>query len=104
MKTLVLVEHDGSSIKDATLATVTAASQLGEVHLLVAGSGVGGVADAAAKIDGVQKVHVADGAHLEHQLAEDVAPEGRRAGPREAPMRLILRPAPRWPVLVRRLD
>jgi len=74
MKNLVLVEHDGSSIKDATLATVTAASKLGEVHLLVAGKGVGGIADAAAKIAGVQKVHVADGAHLEHQLAEDVAP------------------------------
>ncbi len=74
MKTLVLVEHDGSSIKDATLAAVTAASQLGEVHLLVAGKGVGGVADAGTKIAGVQKVHVADGGHLEHQLAEDVAP------------------------------
>lgn len=74
MKTLVLVEHDGAHIKDATLATVTAASELGEVHLLVAGKGVAGVADAAAKIAGVQKVHVADGAHLEHQMAEDVAP------------------------------
>jgi electron transfer flavoprotein alpha subunit len=74
MKTLVLVEHDGSSVKDATLAAVTAAAKLGEVHLLVAGKGVGGVADAATKIAGVGKVHVADGAHLEHQLAEDVAP------------------------------
>ncbi|HEU0309944.1 MAG TPA: FAD-binding protein [Sphingomicrobium sp.] len=74
MKTLVLVEHDGSHIKDATLATVTAAAKLGEVHLLVAGKGVGGIADAAAKITGVAKVHVADDAHLEHQLAEDVAP------------------------------
>ena len=74
MKALVLVEHDGSSVKDATLAAVTAAAKLGEVHLLVAGKGVGGVADAAAKIAGVGKVHVADGAHLEHQLAEDVAP------------------------------
>jgi electron transfer flavoprotein alpha subunit len=74
MKTLVLVEHDGKQIKDATLAAVTAASQLGEVHLLVAGSGVGAVAEAAAKIGGAGKVHVADGAHLEHQLAEDVAP------------------------------
>ena len=74
MKTLVLVEHDGGAIKDATLATVTAAAQLGEVHLLVAGSGVGAVAEAAAKIAGAGKVHVADGAHLEHQLAEDVAP------------------------------
>jgi electron transfer flavoprotein alpha subunit len=74
MKTLVLVEHDGLHIKDATLAAVTAASQLGEVHLFVAGKGVGGIADAASKIAGVGKVHVADGAHLEHQLAEDVAP------------------------------
>jgi electron transfer flavoprotein alpha subunit len=74
MKTLVLVEHDNAAVKDATLATVTAASKLGEVHLLVAGKGVGGIADAASKIAGVGKVHVADGAHLEHQLAEDVAP------------------------------
>ena len=74
MKTLVLVEHEGGAIKDATYATVTAASELGEVHLLVAGSGVGAVADAAARIAGAGKVHLADGAHLEHQLAEDVAP------------------------------
>ena len=74
MKTLVLVEHEGGAIKDATLATVTAASQLGEVHLLVAGKGVGAVAEAAAKIVGAVKVHAADAAHLEHQLAEDVAP------------------------------
>ncbi len=74
MKTLVLVEHDGGAIKDATLATVTAASQLGEVDLLVAGSGVGAVGEAAAKIAGAGTVHVADAAHLEHQLAEDVAP------------------------------
>ena len=74
MKTLVLVDHEGGAIKDATLATVAAASQLGEVHLLVAGKGVDGVAQAASKIAGVGKVHVADGAHLEHQLAEDVAP------------------------------
>ena len=74
MKTLVLVEHEGGAVKDATLATVTAASQLGEVHLLVVGAGVGAVAEAAAKIAGVGKVHLADAAHLEHQLAEDVAP------------------------------
>ena len=74
MKTLVLVEHEGGAIKDATLATVTAASQLGDVHLLVVGAGVGAVAEAAAKIAGAGKVHLADAAHLEHQLAEDVAP------------------------------
>ena len=78
MKTLVLVEHDGSQIKDATLAAVTAAGQLGEVHLLVVGKGAEGVGGAAAQIAGVQKVHVADAAHLEHQLAEDVAPIAAR--------------------------
>jgi len=74
MKCLVLVEHEGGQLKDATLAAVTAASKLGEVHLLVAGSGVGGVAEQAAKIAGVGKVHVADDAAYEHQLAENVAP------------------------------
>jgi electron transfer flavoprotein alpha subunit len=74
MSVLVLVEHDGSAIKDATLATVTAAGKLGEVHALVAGNGIGGVADAAAKIAGVSKVLVADAPHLSHDLAENVAP------------------------------
>ena len=74
MKTLVWVEHEGGAVKDATLSAVTAASKLGEVHLLVAGEGVGAVADAAAKIAGVVKVHVADGAALAHALPENVAP------------------------------
>ncbi len=74
MKTLVLVEHEGGAIKDATLPAVTAASQIGEVHLLVAGANVGAVAEAAAKITGVGKVHVADAPELEHLLAEAIAP------------------------------
>jgi len=74
MKTLVWVEHDGQAVKDATLAVVTAASKLGEVHLLVAGQGVDGVAAEAAKIAGVGKVHVADDAAYAHALAENVAP------------------------------
>ena len=74
MKTLVWVEHDNASVKDATLAVVTAASQLGEVHLLVAGSGCAAVADEAAKIAGVGKVHLADDAAYANALAENVAP------------------------------
>ncbi|RZM25028.1 MAG: electron transfer flavoprotein subunit alpha/FixB family protein [Sphingomonas sp.] len=74
MKTLVWVEHDGQVVKDATLSAVTAASKLGEVHLLVAGQGVDAVAAAAAKIAGVGKVHVADDAAFAHALAENVAP------------------------------
>ncbi len=74
MKCLVWVEHEEGQLKDATLPTVTAASKLGEVHLLVAGAGVGGVAEQAAKIAGVGKVHVADDAAYGHGLAENVAP------------------------------
>ena len=74
MKTLVWVEHDNTSLKDATLATVTAAAKLGEVHLLVAGSGCRAVADAAAQIAGVGKVHLADNAAYGHGLAENIAP------------------------------
>jgi electron transfer flavoprotein alpha subunit len=73
-KTLVWVEHDNASVKDATLAAVTAASQLGEVHLLVAGSGCAAVADEAARIAGVGKVHLADNAAYANALAENVAP------------------------------
>ena len=74
MKTLVLVEHDNTEVKDATLASVTAASKLGEVHLLVAGADCAGVADAAAKIAGVGKVHLADDAAYKDMLAENIAP------------------------------
>src|SRR3546814_8499706 len=74
MKTLVWVEHDGKAVKDATLSAVTAAAKLGEVHLLVAGKGVDGVAAEAARIAGVGKVYVADGAAHAHELVENVAP------------------------------
>ena len=73
-KTLVWVEHDNAVVKDATLAAVTAASQLGEVHLLVAGAGCAAVAEAAAQIAGVGKVHLADAAAYGNALAENVAP------------------------------
>ena len=74
MKTLVLVEHDNTKVHDATLAVVTAAGKLGEVHLLVAGHNCASVAEAAAKIAGVGKVHVADDAAYANGLAENVAP------------------------------
>jgi len=74
MKTLVLVEHDNTRVQDATLAVVTAAAKLGDVHLLVAGHNCGAVAEAAAKIAGVGKVHVADDAAYANGLAENVAP------------------------------
>ena len=74
MAALVVAEHDNASLKDATFNTVTAAKALGEVHVLVAGSGCQAVADAAARIDGVAKVLLADDAAYEHPLAEVLAP------------------------------
>ena len=74
MSVLLLVEHRDGKLLDATLPAVTAAAKLGEVHALVAGSNVGAVADAAAKVAGVAKVLVADAPHLDHDLAEGVAP------------------------------
>ena len=74
MKTLVWVEHDNASVKDATLAVVTAASQLGEVTALVAGSSCDGAASAAAQIAGVAKVLKADAAAYGAFLPENIAP------------------------------
>ncbi len=74
MKTLIWVEHDNASVKDATLAVVTAAAALGEVTALVAGAGCGGAATAAAAIAGIGKVLKADDAAYAHALPENVAP------------------------------
>jgi electron transfer flavoprotein alpha subunit len=74
MAALVIAEHDNASLKGSTLNTVTAASECGgEVHVLVAGAGCGAAAEAAAKIAGVTKVLVADGAQFADGLAENVA-------------------------------
>ncbi|MGI4845806.1 MAG: electron transfer flavoprotein subunit alpha/FixB family protein [Janthinobacterium lividum] len=74
MVALVIAEHDNGSLKGATHHTVTAASQCGgEVHILVAGSGCGAAAEAAAGIAGVSKVLVADAPHFADGLAENVA-------------------------------
>jgi len=74
MTALLLAEHDNKSLKDATAKALTAAKALGgDVHVLVAGKDARGVAEAAAKLDGVGKVLLADGAAYEHMLAEPVA-------------------------------
>ena len=74
MTVLVIAEHDGAAIASATLNTLAAAAKIGgDVHLLVAGQGLGAVADAAAKIACVAKVLVADNAAYAHQLPENVA-------------------------------
>jgi electron transfer flavoprotein alpha subunit len=74
MATLLLAEHDNKSLKDATAKALTAAKALGgDVHILVAGKDCKAAADAAAKLDGVAKVLLADSATYEHHLAEPLA-------------------------------
>jgi electron transfer flavoprotein alpha subunit len=74
MSVLVLAEHEAGALKAATLNTVTAARRIGgDIHLLVAGSSVAAVAEAAARIDGVAKVLVAEDAALDHALAEPLS-------------------------------
>jgi electron transfer flavoprotein alpha subunit len=71
MAVLVIAEHDGASLADATNKVVTAATKFGgDVDILVAGEGAGDVAAAAAKVSGVRKVLHADGATVGKQLAE----------------------------------
>jgi len=74
MTILILAEHNNAALGSATLNTVAAAQKIGgEIHVLVAGGGAAGAAQAAAAIPGVAKVLVADAAHLAVPVAENVA-------------------------------
>ncbi len=75
MNILVIAEHDNSSLKPATLNSVTAAQDIGgDIDILVVGSDCQGAAEQAANVAGISKVLVADNAAHAHQLAENVAP------------------------------
>ena len=73
MTALVLIDHADGQIAQASRAAIAAAGQLGEVHVLVAGSGIGAVAEAAARIAGVSRVLRADAPSLDKLLAEPLA-------------------------------
>jgi electron transfer flavoprotein alpha subunit len=74
MTTLLLAEHDNASLKDATAKALTAARAMGgPVHVLVAGANCAAAAAEAAKLEGVDKVLVADAPAYEHRLAEPLA-------------------------------
>ena len=75
MSILVLAEHDNNELNPATLNAVAAAAQVGgDIDILVAGSGCGAVADAAAKVAGVNKVLCADSAEYANGIAENMIP------------------------------
>jgi electron transfer flavoprotein alpha subunit len=74
MTTLLIAEHDNAQLKDATHKALSAAKALGApVHVLVAGSNARPAAEAAAKLEGVEKVLLADSPAYEHMLAEPTA-------------------------------
>jgi electron transfer flavoprotein alpha subunit len=74
MSVLLLAEHANGILSPSTGKALTAAKALGgDVHVLVTGSNCKAVADAAAKLDGVAKVLLADAPHLANALAEEVA-------------------------------
>jgi electron transfer flavoprotein alpha subunit len=75
MAVLVIAEHNNSDLLEATLHAVTAAARMGgPVEMLVAGSGCAGVAEAGGKVQGIERVLLADDAGYEHQMPEAVAP------------------------------
>jgi electron transfer flavoprotein alpha subunit len=74
MATLLIAEHNNTTLNSITAKALTAATAIGgPVHVLVAGKGCAGAAAQAAKLAGVDKVLVADDAAYEHLLAEPTA-------------------------------
>ncbi|WP_102960893.1 electron transfer flavoprotein subunit alpha/FixB family protein [Mangrovicella endophytica] len=74
MTTLLLAEHANGALNEQTAKALSAATQLGgDVHVLVAGSNVAAIAEAAAKLAGVAKVLTADAEAYAHALAEPLA-------------------------------
>jgi len=74
MTTLLIADHTNASLKDATHKALTAASAMGApVHVLVAGANCRPAAEAAARLEGVEKVLVADAPAYDHMLAEPTA-------------------------------
>jgi electron transfer flavoprotein alpha subunit len=73
MTSLVLLEFEGSAIKQPSRSAIAAASKLGEVHVLLVGEQLDAAAQAAAKLPGVAKVHTAESSVYAHTLAEPLA-------------------------------
>ena len=74
MPVLLLAEHNETALSNTTEKALTAARAIApEVHVLVVGGAARGAAEAAAKLDGVAKVMLAEGPHLAQHLAEEVA-------------------------------
>lgn len=74
MTVLVVAEHNNQILNPVTLNAITAAAQLGEVHLLIAGFQSAAVLEQAKQIQLVSKILYSEAAHYEHGLPEEIAP------------------------------
>ena len=73
MNTLVIAEHDNSSLKGATLNTIAAATVVsGDVTVIVAGQDIGSVIEEAQTLDGVTKILKCDSEVYANAIAEDL--------------------------------
>lgn len=74
---LIVAEHDGDSLNASTAKCVACARQIpgAEVHVVVCAEGGDALAEAAAKLDGVDKVKLLSDARFAHALAAVIAPE-----------------------------
>ncbi len=74
MTVLLIAEISGVELsQDTTAKALSAASQLGEVHVLCAAGNAQGAAEAAAKLQGAAKVLAVSAEQYEHALAEPMA-------------------------------
>jgi len=74
MAILLFAEHDNATLSDQTAKALSAAVRIGgDVDVLIAGKAAGGAAEAAARLDGVRKVLLAEGDALAERLAEPTA-------------------------------
>ena len=74
MSILVIAEHDSLALKGSTLNTITAAAELGDVTVLIAGDNCDTVANQAAKLAATNKILVAEDKIYSSPLAETFTP------------------------------
>ena len=74
MAILLFADHDNASLSDHSARALTAARQIGvEVDILIAGQNAAPAAEAAAALEGVRRVLLAEAGALAERLAEPCA-------------------------------
>jgi len=74
LSTLLVAEHNGKVVSEATRAAVTACANLGPTTVLVAGDACSEAAESAAAVPGVDAVALLEQPSLAHGIAEEWTP------------------------------